>query len=172
MERSCFQSSFLTPKNQPPWGSPPWEQLENQWQKQTSTFQEILLSIYWVPGPVPGLQNVTRWKGPEMLTVDEIGRRFRDSFRGKKSQMLCLPGAGALMSLERPRWTQSPVWRIVAGLVRGEEPEVSEGNEQKVMAEEEERRWSHSEGSPQGGAPRQEDLAMPVPSPKSPGESC
>ena len=39
------------------------------------------------------------------------------------------------MGSERPRWTQSPVWRIVAGLVRGE-LEVSEGNEQKVMAEE------------------------------------
>ena len=77
------------------------------------------------------------------------------------------------MSLERPRWTQSPVWRIMAGLVRGEEPEVSEGTEEKVMAEEKRRGGGvTARGSPQGGAPRQEDLAMPVPSPKSPGESC
>lgn len=72
------------------------------------------------------------------------------------------------MGSERPRWTQSPVWRIVAGLVRGE-LEVSEGNEQKVMAEE--RRGGGgvtARGSPQGGAPRQEDLDMPVSSPHKP----
>lgn len=30
------------------------------------------------------------------------------------------------MGSEGPRWTQSPVWRTVAGLAKGEEPEVSE----------------------------------------------
>lgn len=40
---------------------------------------------------MPGLKDMMRWKGPEMLTVDETERGFRVRLRGKVGQMLGLP---------------------------------------------------------------------------------
>lgn len=85
------------------------------------------------------------------------------------------------MGSEGPRWTQSPVWRVVAELVKGEKPEVSG----KSMECEAEKRLQRGEGgvTGRGGtweeipermedshmSPLHDSSANPPPHPKPPG---
>lgn len=76
---------------------------------------------------------------------------------------------------EGPRWTQSPVWRMVAGLAKGEEPEVSEEEAWSVKQRRDctTEEVGSREGEAPGGKPlgREEEFAWPQRlSPSSPRE--
>lgn len=94
--------------------------------------------------PVPGLENILKWKSPEMV-MGEAGGGFGVRRRGSVG---ALPAMGqALDGFREARVAQSPGWRVV-----GEEAEVSERKEWRMKGEERKTaRWrsrGHGEGLP------------------------
>lgn len=92
---------------------------------------------------MPGLKDMMRWKGPEMLTVDETERGFRVRLRGKVGQMLGLPEVAGQVhdgltetKVDPEPGLEGQGWRVRAGSGRGEEPEDSEEKEWRVKGEE------------------------------------
>lgn len=104
-----------------------------------------------------------------MLTVDETGWRFRVRLRGKVGQSWS-PQRQVLDGFREAKMDpelslEGRGWIGQGRSFRGERAE-SEGRGEKM------RSLGHREGEPLGGAPREEDPDVPVPSPHKPPESC